>query len=168
MWEHSRHVRGPDIGPVEVRAVNDAPQEWSRGELIVTTDRAKIDIGDALALLHTTWWAGKMNQENLAQAVSESRTFAMLEGKRLIGRARVVTDRTTYGYLTDVVIVEDKRGGGLRRWLIECVTDHRDLQSLRRLALLTSEAPWLYEKLGFVPGAGRSAYFEKKGKGFAR
>lgn len=148
--------------------MNDAPQEWKRDRLIVTTDRAKIELSDALALLHTTWWAGKMTPENLALAVSESLTFAMLDGKTLIGLARVVTDRSTYGYLTDVVIAEDRRGGGLGRWLIQCVTEHRDLQSLRRLALLTSEAPWLYEKFGFVPGAGRSAYFERKGTGFSR
>jgi N-acetylglutamate synthase-like GNAT family acetyltransferase len=146
--------------------MNDLPQEWSRGDLIVTTDRAKIDVDQTLALLHTTWWAGKMTRESLAAAVSESLTFVVLDGKRPIGVARVVTDRTTFGYLTDVVIAEDRRGAGLGRWLIECVIAHRDLQSLRRMALLTSEAPWLYEKLGFSPGVGRSAYFEKKG--FAR
>jgi N-acetylglutamate synthase-like GNAT family acetyltransferase len=121
-----------------------------------------------LALLFTTWWAGKMTRDNLALAISESLTFAMLENQRLVGVARVVTDRSTYGYLTDVVIAADRRGEGLGRWLIECVLEHRDLQSLRRLALLTSEAPWLYEKLGFSPGAGRSAYFERKGTGFSR
>jgi N-acetylglutamate synthase-like GNAT family acetyltransferase len=148
--------------------MNDAPQEWSRDGLVATTDRAKIDPDQTLALLHTTWWAGKMTRENLTAAISESLTFVILDGERLIGVARVVTDRTTFGYLTDVVIAEDRRGAGLGRWLIECVIAHRDLQSLRRLALLTSEAPWLYEKLGFVAGAGRSAYFEKKGPGFSR
>ena len=148
--------------------MNDAPQEWRRDHLVVTTDRAKIDLAQVLALLHSTWWGEKMTPESTALAVSESLTFAMLEGDRLIGLARVVTDRSTYGYITDVVIAEDRRRAGLGRWLMECVLEHRDLQSLRRLSLLTSSAGWLYEKLGFSPGAGRSAYFEKKGAGFAR
>jgi hypothetical protein len=34
---------------------------------------------------------------------------------------------------------------------------------LRRISLLTAEAPWLYEKFGFTAGSGRSAYMEIRG-----
>jgi N-acetylglutamate synthase-like GNAT family acetyltransferase len=140
--------------------MNDRPQEWRRGSLLVSTDRAKLDHAAVLALLHTTRWAKYMTREQLALAVEESLVFAQYDGGALVGLARVVTDRSTYGYLTDVVIDETRRGKGLGRWLIECILDHRDLQSLRRLTLLTREAPWLYEKFGFAIGSGPSAYME--------
>lgn len=143
--------------------MNDQPQEWRREAFVVSTDRARLDLAATLSLLHTTFWANTMTRESLARAVEESLVFGVYAGVTLVGLARVVTDRATYGYLTDVVIAEAWRGQGLGRWLIECILDHRDLQTLRRLTLLTREAPWLYEKLGFTPGAGRTAYMEIKG-----
>jgi N-acetylglutamate synthase-like GNAT family acetyltransferase len=143
--------------------MNDRPQEWCRGSCVVTTDRSRLDIDAALALLHTTRWAATMSRDTFASAVEESLTFAILDSESFVGLARVVTDRSTYGYLTDVIIAEGWRGKGLGRWLVECVLDHRDLQTLRRLTLLTAEAPWLYEKFGFSPLTGPSAYMEIKG-----
>jgi N-acetylglutamate synthase-like GNAT family acetyltransferase len=143
--------------------VNDLPQEWRRGSFVVSTDRARLDLDATLALLHTTRWAKTMTRESLVRAVEESLVFGVCEGTTLVGLARVVSDRATYGYLCDVVIAESWRGQGLGRWLIECILDHRDLQMLRRLTLLTHEAPWLYEKLGFTIGAGAAAYMEIKG-----
>lgn len=148
--------------------MNDRPQEWRRGTFVVSTDRSRLDFDAAFALLRATWWANTMTRERFALAVEESLVFAVYEATTLVGIARVVTDRATYGYLTDVVIGELYRGKGLGRWLIECVLEHRDLQDLRRLALLTREAPWLYEKLGFIAGSGQSAYMEIKGGGKAR
>src|SRR4051812_23380057 len=133
--------------------MNDQPQEWRRGSLLVSTDRAKLDHAATLALLHTTRWAKYMTTEKLALAVDESLVFAQYDGDTLVGLARVVTDRATYGYLCDVIVSEVHRGKGLGRWLIECILEHPDLQSLRRLTLLTREAPWLYEKLGFKMGS---------------
>lgn len=140
--------------------MNDRPQEWRRGTLLVSTDRDKLDHAAVLALLHATRWAKYMTPEKLALAIEESLVFAQYDGDRLVGLARVVTDRSTYGYLTDVVIAESERGKGLGRWLIECILEHRDLQDLRRLTLLTREAPWLYEKLGFVLGSAPAAYMQ--------
>lgn len=143
--------------------MNDLPQEWRRGTLAVSTDRSRLNLDAALGLLRATRWAASMTRDGLARAVEESITFAMHDGADLVGLARVVTDRSTYGYLTDVIIAEGRRGQGLGRWLVECVLDHRDLQTLRRLTLLTAEAPWLYEKFGFSPLTGPSAYMEIKG-----
>jgi N-acetylglutamate synthase-like GNAT family acetyltransferase len=143
--------------------MNDQPQEWRRGTLLVSTDRAKIDLDALLALMHTVQWTASMTREVLARAVEESIVFAVYDGEALVGVTRAVTDRSTYAYLTDVIVAEHRRREGLGRWMIGCVLEHRDLQTLRRIALLTAEAPWLYEKFGFTPGSGRSAYMEIKG-----
>jgi len=143
--------------------MNDLPQEWRRGSLHITTDRSRIDLDAMLALMHTVPWAASMTREVLSRAVEESIVFAVYDGVELVGLTRVVTDRATYAYLTDVIVAQGRRKEGIGRWMIGCVLEHRDLQSLRRITLLTAEAPWLYEKFGFTPGAGQSAYMEIKG-----
>ena len=143
--------------------MNDAPQEWRRGALLVTTDRAKIDLDALLAFMHTVHWTASTTREILARAVEESIVFQVLDGAQIVGLTRVVTDRATYGYLTDVIVGESRRGQGIGKWLVGCVLEHRDLQQLRRLTLLTGEAPWLYEKFGFTLGSGKSVYMEIKG-----
>ena len=143
--------------------MNDLPQEWRRGVLLVSTDRTRVDLDAMLALMHTVAWTASMTREVLARAVEESIVFALYDGVALIGMTRVVTDRATYAYLTDVIVAEHRRGKGLGKWMISCVLEHRDLQTLRRISLLTAEAPWLYEKFGFQQGSGRSAYMEIRG-----
>lgn len=143
--------------------MNDLPQEWRRGTLLVSTDRTRVDLDEMLALVHTVHWTASMTREVLARAVEESIVFAVYDEGALIGLTRVVTDRATYAYLTDVIVAEHRRDQGIGRWMLGSVLEHRDLQTLRRISLLTAEAPWLYEKFGFTPGSGRSAYMEIRG-----
>ncbi|MCJ1245320.1 hypothetical protein MMC30_002524 [Trapelia coarctata] len=57
-----------------------------------------------------------------------------------IGLARIVTDYTTFAYLTDVYVREDFRGKGLGQWLIECVDEvFGGMEYLRRAFLVTSK-----------------------------
>ena len=62
--------------------------------------------------------------------------------------ARAITDRATFAYLADVIILPDYRGHGLGKWLIETVMSHPDLQGLRRWTLATRDAHELYRKYG--------------------
>lgn len=104
--------------------MQDPPQHFERGAFTITTDRTRIDLDAALELLRRTRWGGDMTQDLLAQAAIHSICFGVYEGASLVGFARVVTDLTTYGYLTDVVIDEARRGQGLGRWLVECILAH--------------------------------------------
>ena len=142
--------------------MDDSPVEFRRGGFVVTTDRNRIDPDEALALLHTTFWAREMRRDVLARAISNSVSFALLEGERLIGFGRVVTDLTTYAYWTDVVIADGYEGRGLGRWLSECMLGHPDLQGLRRVSLLTRDAADIYVSVGFTVGPGPLVYMERK------
>lgn len=67
-----------------------------------------------------------------------------------VGFARLITDHTTFGYLADVFVLEEHRGRGLSRRLMEAVMGHPDLQGLRGWYLKTRDAHALYEKFGFT------------------
>ena len=63
----------------------------------------------------------------------------------------MITDRATFAYLADVFIIEEYRGLGLSKWLMEVIMAYPDLQGLRRMVLATRDAHELYKKFGFIP-----------------
>ena len=128
----------------------------------ITTDTTRIDVDDALALLRETHWAREMSRDTLLRAMQHSLCFGVLDGTRLVGLARVVTDHATFAYLTDVVIAPTMRGQGLAHRLMDQILIHPDLQALRRFALITSGAMRLYEDFGFSVGSGTLTYMERR------
>ncbi|OCT54240.1 putative GNAT family N-acetyltransferase [Cladophialophora carrionii] len=55
------------------------------------------------------------------------------EQPSLIGFARLITDRVTFAYLTDVYTLPEWQGQGLGKWLISCVQEIvEDMPHLRR------------------------------------
>jgi ribosomal protein S18 acetylase RimI-like enzyme len=76
----------------------------------------------------------------------------------------VVTDRVTFGYLCDVYVLEEHRGRGLGKRLVQAVRAHPDLRSLRRLLLRTRDAHGLYEQFGFERVADDRNFMQIKGE----
>ncbi len=143
--------------------MQDEPQVHTREGFMISSDRARLDFGAALRLLHGTSWGAGMTLAVLERAAANSVCFGVYaEDERQIGFGRVVSDLATYAYLTDVVMDEAFRGRGLGKWLVECILAHPDFQSLRRVALLTQEARGLYEPFGFTEGAGVLTYLERR------
>jgi GNAT superfamily N-acetyltransferase len=68
-----------------------------------------------------------------------------------VGFCRVTSDLSTFAYLADVFILEEYRGQGLSKLLVETVLQHPDLQGLRRWILATADAHGLYAQYGFTP-----------------
>ena len=137
--------------------------ETRRDPYWITADRDRLDIDAVHRLLKTTHWAREMPREVLETAMANSLCFGLFENEELIGFARMVTDYCTYAYMTDVVVAESKRGRGLGKWFMEAaVNEHPQMKRLRRIALLTLDAQWLYEPLGFVANhGGRFTYMER-------
>ncbi|MBP2666817.1 MAG: N-acetylglutamate synthase and related acetyltransferase [Firmicutes bacterium] len=63
--------------------------------------------------------------------------------------ARVISDLTTFAYLSDVFVLSEHRGQGLGKWLVYTICEHPDLQALKRIALIT-RTPEFYEPLFFA------------------
>ena len=145
--------------------MDDVPIEVRHGEVVISTDRTRIDPDAALALLRATHWGAGMSRETLTRAIANSICFGVYQGRELIGLGRAVTDLATYAYWTDVVIAPTHRGRGVGRWLSDCMLAHPELQGLRRVALLTRDAADLYTQIGFLEGPGPLIYMERKPPG---
>ncbi|HYV99532.1 MAG TPA: GNAT family N-acetyltransferase [Gemmatimonadaceae bacterium] len=130
-----------------------ASSEWHRGAFRINTDIDERAIDTIHAFLTTSYWAEGIPRDIVARAVGGSLSFGLFHGDDLVGFARVVTDRATYGYLADVFVLEPYRGQKLSRWLLEVIFAHPDLQGFRRWSLSTRDAHELYAKFGFTSSA---------------
>jgi len=124
--------------------------ERRRDGFTITTDAKAFDLDAIFEFLNRdAYWSRGIPRPILEKAIERSLCFGLLEDKRQIGFARMVTDFATFGWLCDVYVIETHRGRGLGDWLIASVLEHPDLQGLRRIVLATRDAHALYRRNGF-------------------
>ena len=117
----------------------------------ISTDKAKLDVDLIHSFLNGTYWAEGIPKETIRRSIEGSLCFGVFENAKQIGFARMITDKATFAYLADVFIIEEYRGRGLSKWLMDVIMSHPDLQGLRRMILVTKDVHGLYKKFGFVP-----------------
>lgn len=131
------------------------------GDYFITTDKDKMDsiaIHDFLSN-HSTW-SQNISLDKVEKAINNSLNFGVFYQNTQIGFARVISDFATIAYLGDIYILENHRGKGLSKKLMEVIMNHQSLQDLRRWILLTSTAEWLYQKYGFTKLPKPEIYME--------
>jgi len=136
-------------------------QEWHRGEYYISTDKSKLDLAVIHNFLTTSYWAAGIPIETMKKSLEHSLNFGVYEEGKQVGFARVITDYATFAYIGDVFILNDHRGQGLSKWLMQVIADHAELQGLRRWVLLTRDAHGLYRKTGFMEPVNPERYMEK-------
>lgn len=116
----------------------------------VSTDPTRLDI-DAIHrfLAERSYWAQGRPREVVVRALENSLVFGLYEGDQQAGLTRVVTDHATFAWLCDVFVLEEYRGQGLGKWLVETTFTHPDLAGLRCI-LATRDAHELYRRYGFA------------------
>ena len=117
----------------------------------ISTEKEKLDIDLIHSFLTRSYWAEGISKEIIGRSVEGALCFGVFENEKQVGFARMITDRATFAYLADVFIIEEYRGRGLSKWLMEVIMSHPDLQGLRRMVLVTRDAHELYKKFGFTP-----------------
>jgi GNAT superfamily N-acetyltransferase len=117
----------------------------------ISTDKEKLQVDAIHAFLSTkAYWCLHIPKHKVQVAIQNSLCFGVFENQNQIGFARVITDFSTIAYLGDVYILEEYRGLGLSKWLMETVMNYPNLQGLRRWILLTGDAHELYQKFGWT------------------
>lgn len=122
----------------------------NNGNFSIITNKSKFDIDYIHSVLSKMYWSQNVPKETVQRSIDGSFCFAVYDGEKQIGFARVVTDFTTFGYLADVFIDETYRGKGLGKWLVQTIMEHPDLQGFRRWLLATRDAHSLYAGFGFT------------------
>jgi GNAT superfamily N-acetyltransferase len=100
-----------------------------------------------------SYWSPSIRREIVVAAIANSivvGAFDRTTGDQ-VGFARIVTDRATFAWICDVVVVREHRGRGLTTAMLEILLADPRLATLRRWCLATKDAHALYEKFGFEP-----------------
>lgn len=131
-------------------------------DFIITTDRSKMDIVAIHDFLtNYSGWSNNIPFDRVKTSIDNSLNFGLFHKDKQIGFARVISDFSTIAYLGDIYILDNYRGQGLSKKLMDAVIEHPNLQGLRRWILLTSTADWLYEKYGFRKLPKPELYMER-------
>jgi GNAT superfamily N-acetyltransferase len=135
--------------------------EHRRGDCLISTDPARLDLDTIYGFLTNCYWAKGIPREVVARSIEHSLCFGVYDGTGAqVGFARVISDFATVAYVGDVFVLDMHRGRGLGKWLMECITQHPALQGLRRWILTTRDAHRLYSQVGFTPVKFPERYME--------
>jgi ribosomal protein S18 acetylase RimI-like enzyme len=72
-------------------------------------------------------------------------------GSEQVGCARVVSDRTRFAFIMDVIVDDAHRRRGLGRAMVRFLLEHPELSLVYRVALVTNDAHGVYAGVGFGP-----------------
>lgn len=116
----------------------------------ISTDKDRLDVGMIHRFLsEESYWAQNRTIEQTRMAIANSLCFgAYIDGKQ-VGFGRVVSDFATFAYVGDVFVLDEYRGHGVSKRIMQAMVEHPDLQNLRRWVLATRDAHGLYEQFEF-------------------
>jgi GNAT superfamily N-acetyltransferase len=128
----------------------------------ISTDPARLDVPLIYDYLsNQSYWAPGISRELVERSIANSLCFgAYTADGQQVGFARIISDRATFAYLCDVFVLDAYRGQGISKLLMRHITDHPELQGLRRWMLGTRDAHSLYAQYGFTPLASPQRFME--------
>ena len=136
--------------------------QHTQSPLEISDDKGRLDV----PLIHRflseeAYWSLGIPLSTVQRAINHSLCFGGYVDGQQVTFARVITDRATFGYLSDVFVLPAHRGRGHSKALMTAIVDHPALQGLRRLMLATSDAQGLYAGFGFEPPRKPASLMEK-------
>lgn len=151
------------------RKTKPLPVESRLGEFLISTDPSRLDLEVIHGFLSNCYWAKGIPREIVARSIEHSLCFGIYHdvgqaptssSSAQVGFARVISDFATVAYLGDVFVLDEYRGRGLSKWMMETIMLHPSLQCLRRWILLTRDAHGLYSQFGFTAVKAPERYME--------
>ncbi len=133
----------------------------------ISTDKSKLDI-EAIHdyLCNKSYWAKGRSFENVRKSIDNSICFGLYDSEnKILGFARVVTDKVVFAYLMDFFIFDEYQGDGLGKKLAKYIIEYPELQ-VRLWFLATDSAHGLYEKFGFSALSDPDRYMLKRDENY--
>lgn len=136
--------------------------QHTQSPLEISDDKGRLNV----PLIHRflseeAYWSLGIPLSTVQRAINHSLCFGGYVDGQQVAFARVITDKATFGYLSDVFVLPAHRGQGHSKALMAAILAHPALQGLRRLMLATSDAQGLYASFGFAPPRAPGSLMEK-------
>ncbi|MFL6560675.1 MAG: GNAT family N-acetyltransferase [Bacillus sp. (in: firmicutes)] len=143
---------------------------WERNGYVIRTEKQFLDINVIHHFLSVdSYWAKGITFESVSKSIEHSSIcFGLFEGNpangqaKQIGFVRAVTDFVRFAYIMDVFVLDEYRGEGLSKWMMEIITGHSELKDVQKMLLCTNDAHGLYAQYGFQLIAKPEIFMERK------
>lgn len=140
------------------------PQNWSRDDFIISTDKTSLSIpsiNNAFAedfmywvkpvpnnvlqeIINNSFCLGlyKVVQQGSGSKFTSHQPLEALKAGAVeqVGFARLITDNITFAYLTDLYVLPEYQGLGLGGWLLDCVDELLGVLPYLRWSMLRTSA----------------------------
>jgi len=136
--------------------------------IALSDDPTRIDLDRVHGWLTSSYWTPGITRDRVAKQNAGSHCLgAYDEALGQVGFARVISDKASIAWISDVWVDEAARGQGLGRRLVRWFLDHPDYATVRRFALVTADAHGVYEQIGFHAPLRPERYMERLTHEFA-
>ncbi len=127
----------------------------------ISDDKLLLDIGLIHQYLTQSYWAKNIPFHIVEKSIEGSYCTGLYHEEEQIGFARLVTDYATFAYLADVFVVEEYRGKGLAKEILQFIMELDWVKRLRNVMLATHDAHDLYKPYGFTTLTHPTRYMYK-------
>lgn len=113
-------------------------------------------------MLSKAFWSPGIKIEEVKKGAANSALVvgAFTEGGRQVGYARVISDKTRFAYLCDVIVEEEYRKKGIGQDMVNHILTYEELKDVYQWLLITKDAHGVYEKSGFKPTSRPEGWME--------
>ena len=124
-------------------------------EIEISNDNNRLDVSMIHAFLaNESYWVPGISRQSVEKSIEHSLCFGAYSGGRQVAFARVVTDYVRFAHLLDVFVLQEFRGHGLGKLLMNRILSHPELRTIIRFTLGTQDAHGLYAQYR-IHGAGQ-------------
>ena len=89
--------------------MNNLIEEYLNDEFLLSSDPKKLDIDIIHRYLSkNSYWAQDIPLNVVERSLNNSLCFGIYHKKKQIGLVRVITDKSTFAYLADTFVIDDR------------------------------------------------------------
>ena len=122
------------------------------GEYEIDDSFDRVDFATVHRWLTDTYWNAGVSRDYVERAARHSSlVIGVYRGREQVGFCRIVSDRTTFAWVSDVYVDPAHRNRGLAGEMMKFALAHPEHQNLRRWMLATRDAHPVYARVGFGP-----------------
>lgn len=112
-----------------------------------------MDFDKVTYLLSDTYWSKGISKQEVMKGASNSALVLGVfnEAHEQIGYSRVISDKTRFAYILDVIVDEAYRKQGVGQAMVNFILTHPELDDVYQWLLITKDAHGVYQKVGFGP-----------------
>lgn len=122
---------------------------YEKGGYLLTSEKRRLNINLIHHVLQNTDLTKDITFGTLKKSLKNSHCYGLFFEGQQAGFARVVTDYSTYAYLTDLFVIKKHEGKGLEEWMIESILGSPDLSTVSRWMARSADNQKLYSSAGF-------------------